>query len=210
MDSSSILVISYENHAQAQQARFALLRLQSAGSVVIDDLTLISKSADGKVILKQDHRVPWMATIGGAVLGIIFGMIFSVPYIGAGLGVAAGALGGLLAATGLNIDFMSEIGKDLQPATTALFMHVRQLHMNQLLPALADGGGKIVHTSLPRAQEKILRQAFAQFESFDQRDELLNLNDVGTKSKHTESSSVLSSSEKSHSENSYFENLPIP
>ena len=60
---------------------------------------------------------------------------------------------------GINDDFIRSLGETLEPGTSALFVLVRRVTLDKVLPELRPFGGRIVHTSLSTEQEARLRQA---------------------------------------------------
>jgi uncharacterized membrane protein len=74
-------------------------------------------------------------------------------------GAGAGALSGALTDYGISDDFIKDLGKSLEPGTSALFMLVRRVNFDKVLPELKPFAGKIIKTSLTNDEEERLRKA---------------------------------------------------
>jgi uncharacterized membrane protein len=75
-------------------------------------------------------------------------------------GAIGGALGGRFADAGIDDDFIKEVGQQIQPGTSALFLLVYQATTERVLDALKPYGPEVLRTSLSQEQEARLREAF--------------------------------------------------
>jgi uncharacterized membrane protein len=75
------------------------------------------------------------------------------------MGAGAGALSGALADYGIDDDFIKEVGRSLERGKSAIFMLVRRVNFDKVLPELSSFGGKIIRTSLTHDQEARLKAA---------------------------------------------------
>ena len=119
----------------------------------------MTRGKDGKVRLNQIHDVMAASLASGTLWGFLVGLIFLNPLIGVAAGAASGALAGALTDIGIDDNFMREVGQTLEPGTSALFVLVRKVTLDRVLPEISDFGGKILRTSLSREQEEKIRAA---------------------------------------------------
>jgi Protein of unknown function (DUF1269) len=79
----------------------------------------------------------------------LIGLIFFVPLFGAAIGAAAGAAGGALSDTGVDDDFMKQLGEELQPGNAALIVLVQKVSADKVLPQIKVPG-TVIQTSLSK------------------------------------------------------------
>lgn len=105
--------------------------------VALKDAVVVSKNARGKMRIHQTHEItPGLGALSGGATGVIVGSLLAGP-IGAGLAVGSIAIG-LLAGTGIGalvaslidtgIDdkLINQLGSELQPSTSALFVLAKE------------------------------------------------------------------------------------
>jgi uncharacterized membrane protein len=78
---------------------------------------------------------------------------------GAAVGAGAGALSGALVDYGIDDAFIRSLGATIQPGSSALFVLVRRVTADKVLPELSQFKGTVLRTSLSDEQEQRLRQA---------------------------------------------------
>ena len=92
-------------------------------------------------------------------------MMFLNPLLGwlggAAIGAGSGALSGKLADYGINDEFIKSLGDKIQPGSSALFVLVRKVTPDRVLPDVAKYGGEILQTSLSAEQDERIRKALA-------------------------------------------------
>ena len=87
---------------------------------------------------------------GAAVGAVLGGLLFFVFPVGIAVGAVAGGLVGRAAAPGLDGDFVKEVGADLPPGGSALFLQVKDGDPGLLVGALGQYHGRVRQTSLRR------------------------------------------------------------
>jgi uncharacterized membrane protein len=96
-------------------------------------------------------------------MGTLVGLLFLNPLFGfatgLALGAGTGAISGALADYGIDDDFIKNMALNLEPGSSALFILVRRVVLDKVLPELKPFGGEIVKTSLTNEQERALRKA---------------------------------------------------
>ena len=95
--------------------------------------------------------------------GTLIGLLFLNPLIGmvtgAALGAGSGALAGALADYGIDDSCFGSVGSTIQPSSSALFVLVRSVTADRVLPELQPFEGTVLRTSLSNEQEARLQQA---------------------------------------------------
>jgi uncharacterized membrane protein len=158
---ANLVVLTFESETEAQQVLDALKQGQHDGIVHIDDAAVVSKDADGKVHVKnQVAKGTWMSTGVGGVLGLLIGTIF-FPIGGLVLGLAGGALVGRMLDLGVDGKFVKEVGEEIKPNTSALFILTKQENVGGELAILRQFKGKVLQTNLSSEAEESLRKALS-------------------------------------------------
>ena len=156
---SDLLVVGYNDEHQAEEVRLKLLKMQHEYLVNLDDAVVAVRDKEGKVKLHQIHNLTAAGAISGGFWGALIGLLFLSPILGAAIGAGAGAIGGTLSDIGIDDNFMKELAGTLQPGSSALFVLVRKMTPDKVLPQLQGMGGKILQTSLSNEDEKKLQAA---------------------------------------------------
>lgn len=156
---SNLIVIGFNNEADAFEMRAALAKLQAQYLIDMEDAVVVTRDAKGKVQLHQAVNLTAAGAAGGGFWGMLIGMLFLNPLVGLAIGAGSGALSGKLADIGINDPFMKELGATLTEGTSALFVLVRQSTPDKVLDALKPfaGKGRVLQTSLTRDKEDELR-----------------------------------------------------
>jgi uncharacterized membrane protein len=119
MDKEMVIVVPTE-HAAYEVVK-ALKALDDEGSIELYASSVVAKSVDGAVHVKDSRSVPpWGAALGistGALIGLLAGPLGAA--VGAAVGGAAG-LGSDLAYSGFAGDFVRDVSARLEPGSTAV------------------------------------------------------------------------------------------
>lgn len=91
--------------------------------------------------------------------GGLIGLLFLAPLFGMAVGAASGALGGKLSDTGVNDNFMKELGAKLPPGGAALIALGESQARDKLIERMQPFGGEIIQTSLSTEEEERLQTA---------------------------------------------------
>ncbi len=164
---SELVVVAFKRPDTADQALNKLRELQKEYLIDLEDAVVAVRDANGKVRIKQAVPLVRLGAASGAAWGGLFGLLVGVLFLnpllgwltGLAMGAGAGALSGKLTDYGINDDFIKEIGQSLETGTSALFVLVRRVNIDKVLPELKGFGGKILRTSLTHEQEQRLRAA---------------------------------------------------
>jgi len=156
---SNLIVIGFNNAADAFEMRAALAKLQTQYLIEMEDAVVVTRDAEGKVQLHQAVNLAVAGAAGGMFWGTLIGMLFLNPLLGAAIGAGSGALSGKLSDIGIKDDFMKELGATLTSGTSALFVLVRKSTPDKVLEALKPfaGKGRVLQTSLTKDKDEELR-----------------------------------------------------
>jgi uncharacterized membrane protein len=123
------------------------------------DAVVVTRDEDGKVQLHQAVNLTAAGAAGGTMWGALIGLLFLNPLLGAAVGAGAGALSGYLTDFGIDDKRMKEMGEQLKPGGSALFVLVTSVTGDKVLERLEAwrGKGRVLSTSLTNEQETKLR-----------------------------------------------------
>src|SRR5678815_2194901 len=109
-DMSNLIVIGFDNVADAFGMRAALAKLQAQYVIEMEDAVVVTRDAQGKVQLHQAVSLAAAGAASGGFWGLLIGMLFLNPLAGLAIGAGSGALSGKLSDIGINDQFMKELG----------------------------------------------------------------------------------------------------
>ena len=156
---ADLVIIAYDTEATAEAARKKLFELQKEYLVELGDAVVAVRQADGSVKLNQLVNTTAIGAASGGMWGALIGLLFLNPLVGAAVGAGAGALSGRFRDIGINDQFMKDTAAALTAGQAALCLLVRKVTADKVLPAMAEFGGKVMHTSLSTEQETKLQEA---------------------------------------------------
>jgi uncharacterized membrane protein len=154
---SDLVVIAYEDIHKAEEVRITLAKLQHEYLIDLEDAVVVTKDASGKVKLHQAVDLTAVGALQGGMLGALLGLVLLNPIFGMVLGGAAGALSGKMSDLGIDDNFIKELSETLKPNTSALFILVKKVTLDKVLPRLEGTGGKVLQTSLAGVDEQKLQ-----------------------------------------------------
>jgi uncharacterized membrane protein len=156
---SDLVAIAYPDVPTATEVAGNIVQLQKAHEIELDDMVIVERKMDGKVKLHQPSAAAGGA-LGGAFWGGLIGLIFFVPFLGMAVGAASGAAAGALADSGVDDNFMKQLGAELEPGHAAVIALVRSFTQDKVFPQIKIPG-KIIQTSLDNETEQRLADALA-------------------------------------------------
>lgn len=122
-----MLVVVFENETKAYQGSQALNQLDYEGSITIHAEAVISKNADGTLIVKQGEGDFPVRTVSGTAIGSLIGLL------GGPAGLAIGALAGTMAGSfadlfvaGVDSDFVADVSNLLTPGKYAIVADISE------------------------------------------------------------------------------------
>jgi uncharacterized membrane protein len=170
---SDLVAVGFKGEDTADQVLNKLQALQKEYLIDLADACVVVRDLNGNVRLKQ--AVPLVGAgaasggLSGAMWGTLIGLLFLNPLAGlltgAAIGAGAGALSGALSDYGINDEFIRSLGATIEPGSSALFVLVRRVTPDRVLPELWPFGGTVLRTSLSHEQEARLRQALEKVQA---------------------------------------------
>ena len=160
---SQLIVLTFDDTEQAQQAYDALKRAQSSELVKIDDAAVIVKQESGKVEIKNqmDTGTKWGA-VGGGMVGLLLASVF-FPVAGLLIGVIGGGLIGKSLNMGVDQKFVKEVTESLKPGSSALFV-IGSGNPDAVSAIFRPFKGTILQTTLPTESVEVLQDALKRKE----------------------------------------------
>jgi len=154
---SNLVVIGFDDEQQAAAALQSLREQEKAGQIKINDTAVVRKDVNGKVSVKGEvSSATEIGAVAGGVLGLVLGFMF--PLAGIAIGVAGGAAVGALLDQGVDGKFVKEVGEELAPGKSALFVVFAGADPS-VIEALKPYQGHVVQTNLSSDLEERLRRA---------------------------------------------------
>jgi len=154
---SDLVAIAYKDLDTARQVVGNLGHAQKQHLIALEDAVIVERQADGKVKLHQPS-LAGAGAAGGALWGGLIGLIFLVPLFGMAIGAASGAAAGALSDTGVDDNFLKELGANLDEGKAAVIVLIRDISADKVLPEIKIPG-TVIQTSLSNEDEAALTAA---------------------------------------------------
>lgn len=139
-----------------------LLTLTTDHEDLVDDLegaAVVVRKENGELRLRQSTAMVADGFEGGSIAGLLAGALFLNPLAGTLSGKASGRSTGALIDYGIEDEFIVEVGRMVEPGTSALFVAVHHPDSDRLTEALRPYEGVMLRSSLSIVDEKELRKA---------------------------------------------------
>jgi uncharacterized membrane protein len=95
---------------------------------------------------------------------MFIGLLFFMPWLGLAVGAVTGALSGKLTDYGIDDDFIKEVGEQVEPGGSALFLLIDDWTEDKVLDELGNYKAQVIRTSLSKDDEEKLKAAFGASE----------------------------------------------
>lgn len=166
---SDLICVAFKDKDTADRALNELREMQREYLIDLADACVAVRETDGKVRLKQAVDLVSMGATGSGLSGMLWGSLVGLLFlnplagmiVGGAVGAGAGALAGSMTDYGIPDDYIRKIADTIEPGTSALFVLVRKVNPDKVLPELAKYGGTLLRTSLTTEQENRLREALS-------------------------------------------------
>ncbi|MFC5051146.1 DUF1269 domain-containing protein [Rubritalea spongiae] len=155
---NTFIAVVYDDKFKAEEVRLELLKAQKDYLIELEDAVVATKNSKGKVKLNQAVNLTSMGAASGGFWGMLIGLIFLNPLLGFAAGAGAGAVSGALSDIGINDDMMKELGKTLDADGSALFVLVKSITKDKVLPRISEFGGTVLQSSLAHDDEERLQK----------------------------------------------------
>jgi uncharacterized membrane protein len=159
---SNLVAIAYPDFETAERVRQELLQATKEHLLRLEDAVVVECQQDGKIKLHQAVSTTGAGAAGGALWGGLIGLLFLAPVVGMAIGAASGALAGKMTDTGVNDQFLKELGAKLQPGNAALIALGSTDARDKLMERVTPYGGELIQTSLDTEDEDRLRAALGE------------------------------------------------
>jgi uncharacterized membrane protein len=159
---SNLIAIAYPDFDTAERVRQELLQATKEHLVRLEDAVVVECQQDGKIKLHQATSTTGVGAAGGALWGGLIGLLFLAPLVGTAIGAASGAVAGKMTDTGVNDQFMKDLGAKLQPGNAALIALGSTDARDKLVERFSPYGGEVIQTSLDNEDEERLRAALGE------------------------------------------------
>jgi uncharacterized membrane protein len=167
---SDLVCIAFKGRHTADEVLDELRSMQKAHLVDLEDACVVTRDPEGKLHLKQAVSLVSTGALSGgtwgALWGMLVGMLFLNPLaglvIGGAVGAGAGALSGALVDYGINDDFIKSLGEQICPDSSGLFVLLRKITLDKVMPEIGKYEGTVMKTSLSNEQERELREALSR------------------------------------------------
>ena len=158
---SDLIAVAYDDRETAEKVRSVLAQLTREHVIEIADAVVVTREPNGKVKLHQGINPTGAGAAGGALWGGLIGLIFLAPLLGAAIGAGVGAASGAVTDLGVDDKLMKQLGENLPEGGAALFVLVRQVTPDKVLPRIAEYGGTVLQSSLSDESEQRLQEALS-------------------------------------------------
>ena len=156
---STLIAIGYPNAQTAEEVRGVMIQATKERLLDLQDAVVVEHASDGKIKLHQAVSTTGAGAAGGALWGGLIGLLFLAPLVGMAVGAASGAVAGKMTDTGVNDDFLKQLGARLEPGAAALIALGSSNAPEKLLDRLRPYGGDVIQTSLGTEEEERLRSS---------------------------------------------------
>lgn len=164
---SDLVVFGFSQLHEADEVLNKLRSMQKEHLIDLEDACVVEREADGKVHVKQAVNLTALGAAQGGTMGALWGglvgLLFLNPLAGMALGAAAGAgagaLSGSLADYGINDDFVKQLGATIPASSSALFVLVKSVTFDKVLPEIEPYNPRVLKTSLSNEAEAKLKAA---------------------------------------------------
>jgi uncharacterized membrane protein len=162
---SRLLALVFDDPYDADEAKAALYRMGGEGLLELDETAVVVKQQDGKVRVTQDVSTVSEGQHSGHVLGLVAAAVTgTMPLIMAG--TLGGRLLGRLTDHGITDKFTKDVGKELQPGTSALLLlaradaeHPQPERRRKVIERLRQWSPRVLESDLPPELEEELNAA---------------------------------------------------
>lgn len=158
---SQLIVFTYDNEETAVKVLGVVAELSKQSLIEVQDAAVIVKNANGKVKVRQtlEAMVKSNNVVSGGFWGLLIGLIFGGPLFMALWGMGLSAVFGHKLDVGIDNKFIKDVGNDLKPGDSALFLLSEAITVDKVADALGEHGGTLYHTSLSKDAEEVFAKA---------------------------------------------------
>jgi uncharacterized membrane protein len=156
---AELIVLGFKGTTKADDVVPQLQAMQGEGLIQLADWARVIRLEDGKIDVRQAENLTGAGAAGGALLGMLLGLLFLMPLAGLVVGAATGALMGHFADYGISDEFIKDVGNQITPGSSALFLYVVEVTTDKVVERLQPYEPTVLRTSLSHDAEERLRAA---------------------------------------------------
>jgi uncharacterized membrane protein len=156
---AELVVLGFKDTEAADAVVPELETMQREGLLTLADWARVIRRHDGKIDIRQATSTAGVGAAGGALFGMLFGLLFLMPLAGMAIGAVTGAIMGKLSDYGIDNKFIEEVGSQITPGTSALFLYVSEVTTDKVVERLREYQPTVIRTSLSKEAEERLRSA---------------------------------------------------
>ena len=157
-----LVVLGFKEMEKADQVVPELEAMQREGLLDLADWARVIKRPDGKIDVRQATSTAGAGAAGGALWGMLFGLLFLMPLAGLAIGAITGGIMGKLADYGIDDKFIKEVGSQITPGSSALFVYVVRATGDRVVDRLKPFNPTLIRTSMATDAEDRLRAALEE------------------------------------------------
>jgi len=154
---AELIVLGFKDMTRADEVVPELQAMHGEGLIELADWARVIRRPDSKLEVRQATSTTGAGAAGGALFGGLIGLLFLMPLAGAVVGAATGALVGHFSDYGISDKFIKEVGAQISPGTSALFLYVAQMTEDKVIDRLKRFEPTLIRTSLSEEAESRLR-----------------------------------------------------
>jgi len=154
-----LVVLGFEEMTKADEVVPQIEAMQREGLLDLADWARVIRRPDGKLDVRQATSTAGAGAAGGALWGMLFGLLFLMPLAGLAIGAITGGLMGKLADYGIDDKFIKDVGSQITPGSSALFLYISRATGDKVIERLRPFNPTLVRTSLSQDAEDKLRAA---------------------------------------------------
>lgn len=159
---SKMIVSVFDDEQAAYKGTQALAELHAEGSISVYAAAVVSRGEDGVVDIREEGDEGPLGTALGMLTGAIIGVIGGPA--GVVVGAAAGSMFGAtfdLINLGVDIDFVDEVGRKLEPRKTAVVAEIEETWVTPLDTKMAELGSEVIRRYRTDVEDEQLDQDIA-------------------------------------------------
>ena len=162
---SDLIVLTFNSEEKAGSVlkEVAMMKQQNVQKALIgiEDAAVVYKNAKGNVKVRQtlESTIKGGRVASGGFWGLLIGFLFGGPLLGSLLGMGLSALFGRNIDIGIDNEFIKQVGDELSPGDSALFLLVTNTPVETVGDALKEFSGSLYHTSFSKETAELFVQA---------------------------------------------------
>ncbi len=160
---SAVLIVTFDNEEQGDQALEGLLQWQKEKQIELDDAVVIVKDAEGEVKVHETSEFTTRrGAIAGGAAGLLIGLFVGGPIGGLALGAVGGGLVGKKIDLGVSNDEIAAVSESMDSCTSAIAVHIKSVKNKEMLAAAVRQSGGTVHELSISDETVVNLEAIAQ------------------------------------------------